>query len=145
MASKSTASARGYLTQQAGQAHPDFDTSLQVYNALQDQFEPATSEASLNALAAKHTDQFLEVMRAVIKNAPKGSIPADFDLHRAHNWAQVRLEAGLKAEETYHNRAKGWKGFFPRIGRKIGEMNPAIDAVAQTLPAGDYTSVVCGS
>lgn len=83
-------------------------------------------------------------MSVVLENSSCKSALQGFDIRKAHDWIEVRYEAGLAAQDEYVAKAKGFRGLFPRIGRKIGEMNPAIEPIATTLPAGDYTSLVCG-
>lgn len=93
---------------------------------------------------AQTTDHFLAVMKVVSENAPSRSALQDFDIKNAHDWLEVRREAALTSKSKYKDKVKGIKGFFPRIARKIGEMNPAVEPFAQALPAGDYTALVCG-
>lgn len=100
--------------------------------------------SSMQQTAAQHTAHFINVMRIVSENASSTSRIGDFDLRATHDWVEVKIEAALISQEKYNDKTKGFKGFFPRIARKIGEMNPAIEPIATTLPAGDYTSLVCG-
>lgn len=94
--------------------------------------------------AERFTERFVAAMKVVSENAASPSALQDFDLRKAHDWVEVRREAALSSQVKYTEKVKGFKGFFPRIARKIGEMNPAIEPIAQTLPAGDYTALVCG-
>jgi hypothetical protein len=92
--------------------------------------------------AAKIQEQtFINVMTEVQKlSKPK---LASFDIASSHNWEEVLNVADASAQ-AYTQRAKGIKGIFRRVGRKIGEANPAIDPVLDVLPTGEYTSLVCG-
>ena len=91
-----------------------------------------------------YTDHFLRVMEFVRDSSSKRALLQDFNVRKAHDWVEVRLEAGISAQKQHESRAKGFAGFFPRVARKIGEMGPAVDSFAVVSPSGEYTSLICG-
>lgn len=74
---------------------------------------------------------------------PRDDAIQRFDIRAGHSWQEV-VDVASQAKDAYYDRAKGIKGLFKRVGMKIGELNPVLDPVLQTLPCGDYTSIVCG-
>lgn len=90
------------------------------------------------------TARFLEIMKAYQDaNPAKDPTLPQFNLRDAHSWEEVLLTAGM-AEHKYKAKARGIKGLFPRIGRKVGEWNPALDSISSVLPNGEYSAIVCG-
>ena len=58
-------------------------------------------------------------------------------------WEDV-LQAVADIQAADGNKAQGWKGFFHRSGRKIGDACPSIESCLVVLPKDLYSSVLCG-
>ncbi|USW57714.1 hypothetical protein Slin15195_G110330 [Septoria linicola] len=141
----STPSARAFMVGRAGRLHPALDASNSRYDARRDEFVAINeNDTGIRRDAAWHTARFIDIMNIVAENAASKPGVQTFDLRKAHDWVEVRREAALTSQDKYNDKIKGFRGFFPRIARKIGDMNPAIEPIATTLPAGEYTSLVCG-
>lgn len=82
-------------------------------------------------------------MEILKKEHTKDPSISKFDIRGAHDWDEVLLTAGM-AREHYEARRKGFKGLITSVGRTLGQSSPALEAVANVLPNGDYTGIVCG-
>ncbi|KAK4988230.1 hypothetical protein LTR50_004056 [Elasticomyces elasticus] len=94
-------------------------------------------------MSQQYTEHFLRAMDVFKQNSSKNPAIAQFDIRAGHSWAEV-LEVVGQAQETYQSKAKGFRGFLPKVGRRMGELTPAIDPVLNMLPNGDYTGIVSG-
>ena len=83
----------------------------------------------------------MESFRQVNRDNPA---VAEFNIRGSHSWDEVVNVAG-QAVGKYQGRSKGLRGLLPKVGRKIGEAQPAVDSYLNVLPQGDYSSIVCGA
>lgn len=98
---------------------------------------------SISTIAAGPTANFKALMQAFQTSYPADPSKDRFDMRRAHCWNDVLLEAGM-AREQYQAKTKGLRGIFTKSGRKAGEIAPGVKPFVDSMPQGDYGSLVCG-
>ncbi|KAK4947975.1 hypothetical protein LTR66_014144, partial [Elasticomyces elasticus] len=135
--------ARSFMAQRAGTVHPAWDDAVCQYDPVQDRYVLATDKVTLSNMSQQYTEHFLRAMEVFKQNSSKNPAIAQFDIRGGHTWAEV-LDVVGQAQETYQSKAKGFRGFLPKVGRRMGELTPAIDPVLNMLPNGDYTGIVSG-
>lgn len=87
-------------------------------------------------------DRFKKVITEYTKSTTNIQLK-NFDILETHTWEEVQVVAA-EAVAKYKSKEQGFSGFFRKAGRGFGKVSPDQGWV-QTLPCGDYTSVVCGA
>lgn len=95
-------------------------------------------------MTTPHTDHFLKALDLLKEQRKDVPGVAGFNIRGSHSWNDVLTVAG-QATDHYQSKAKGFRGLLPKLGRKLGDTQPAIDGYLDMLPQGDYSSIVCGA
>lgn len=68
-----------------------------------------------------------------------------FNINGGYTWEDVKAEAD-KAVDAYNKKASSWRrNPFRSAGRAIGDKGAVTQTWLELLPAGEYTSIVCGA